>query len=75
MVAKAAKDFKYHVYLFDKNELDKTKLHEFKKGDILPEPVVDRLENSGPSDYMYFEGGSKKSDVVDTIDLKKKVKK
>ena len=75
MAAIASRDFEYLIYLFDSNEMDKSKLQLFRKGDELPRAVVDRLEAYGPEDYLEFtEGKSKKVDIPEKLTEVKKPK-
>ncbi len=72
MVAIAADDFTYKIHLFDDTEMDTSKVHQFKKGDELPLPLVQRLEKFGPESWIGYKGGSKKEDIPGKVDLGKK---
>ena len=74
MTAVAKEDFKYHVYLFDEDEADEHKVMAFKKGDLLPFELVQRLEKYGP-DWVKFDGDSDKNKIISWKDLKEKLEK
>ena len=69
---KAAFDFVYHVYLYDDREADTIKLHEFKKGDILPEKLIERLRIYNPEHIDFsnaYINDTVKETKAEVIDL------